>query len=540
MKKETVIIPPPLPKTRKTRGRPRKILTPKQQELKDADSARLRKLEDKLIDNKPLLLTDDELEKLTNYASISVPHQPVIFQPNDGPQSLFLSASEREVLYGGAAGGGKTIGLIADALRDTTNGAFVGLVLRRTNDELREIISKTHEFYPKVFPSAKWSSQKSEWTFPSGARLWLTYLERDLDVGRYHGQAFSYIAFDELTQYTTPYAWDYLRSRLRTAEDAGLELYMRATTNPGGPGHQWVKKMFVDPAPWGQAFWATDIETGNALVWPEGSKYAGQPLFKRRFIPSTLKDNPHLDSDGRYEANLLSMPEHQRKQLLEGSWDTVEGAAFPEFNRKVHVIPTTKLPSSWRRFRAADYGYRSPGACIWFACSPDGQLYIYREMYAKGLVADKFANKILEMERNESISYGILDSSVFHNRGSVEPSIAEQMIRVGCFWRPSDRTKGSRIARKNELHRRLQVNEFTQKPGIVIMDCCVNTIAQMPLLQLDRTNPEDVDTKGEDHIYDAIGYGIASRPMPSAGDFTILQKPATASDYMPSDATFGY
>ena len=95
----------------------------------------------------------------------------------------------------------------------------------------------------------------------------MTYLEQDKDVLRYQGQAFTYIGVDELTQYSTPYAWDYLRSRLRTV-DPNLPVHMRATTNPGGPGHQWVKKMFIDPAVHNSAFWATDINSGETLRYP--------------------------------------------------------------------------------------------------------------------------------------------------------------------------------------------------------------------------------------------------------------------------------
>ena len=132
--------------------------------------------------------------------------------------------------------------------------------------------------YPKAYPGAKWMEKKSQWTFPSGARIWMTYLEQDKDVLRYQGQAFTYIGIDELTQYSTPYAWDYLRSRLRTA-DPSLPVYMRATTNPGGPGHAWVKKMFIDPSPHGKSFWATDITTGDTLVYPERHSKAGDAHY---------------------------------------------------------------------------------------------------------------------------------------------------------------------------------------------------------------------------------------------------------------------
>ena len=104
---------------------------------------------------------------------------------------------------------------------------------------------------------------------------------------------------------------------------------MRGTTNPGGNGHSWVKKMFIDPSPANEPFWATNIESGETIRFPRGHSREGQPLFKRRFIPASLFDNPYLADSGDYEAMLLSLPEHQRKQLLEGNWDTNEGAAFP-------------------------------------------------------------------------------------------------------------------------------------------------------------------------------------------------------------------
>ena len=200
--------------------------------------------------------------------------QEVVFSPNAGPQTEFLAASEREVLYGGAAGGGKSYGLLADPMRYFDNPNFNGLILRRTNDELRELIFKSQGLYPRAFKGAKWQEKKSQWTFPSGAKLWLTYLERDQDVLRYQGQSFSYIAVDELTQYATSFAWNYLRSRLRTT-DPDLPIYMRATTNPGGIGHGWVKRTFIDPAPANRKFVATNIETGEKLVYPEGHAKEG-------------------------------------------------------------------------------------------------------------------------------------------------------------------------------------------------------------------------------------------------------------------------
>jgi len=459
-----------------------------------------------------------------------------IFKPNPGPQEDFLSASEQEVLYGGAGGGGKSFAMVADPVRYFDNGHFRGLLVRRTNDELRELISTSKRLYPALNPNNRWLERDKTWVFPSGASLWMGYLESDDDVERYRGQAFSWIGFDELTQWASPYSWNFMRSRLRTTTGSGLKLYQRATTNPGGPGHGWVKKMFVDAAPANTPFWATDIDTGEVLQWPKGHSKEGQPLFKRRFIPATLFDNPYLAEDGNYEANLLSLPEQQRKQLLYGDWDVNEGAAFTEFNRAIHVIEPFDIPNSWTKFRAADYGYGSHSGVLWFAVEPKTeQLIVYRELFTSKVTAYDLAGMILEEEYGERINYGVLDSSLWHNRGDRGPSLAEQMISRGCRWRPADRSKGSRVAGKNQIHRRLQIDEFTGEPKLVIFNTCKNLIAQLPNLPLDKNNPEDVDTNSEDHLYDALRYGVMSRPRSNLFDYD----PSQSRGYRPVDPIFG-
>ena len=489
------------------------------------------KKKEQVAEPKPVIRELEEIE------TVPEEEQNVVFKPNAGPQTEFLAAGEREVLYGGSAGGGKSFAMLADPLRYMGHPAFSGLLLRHTTEELRELIFKSQELYPKVWKGIKWSERKMQWLAPSGARLWMSYLDRDNDVMRYQGLAFSWIGFDELTQWSTPFAWNYMRSRLRsTAHD--LPIFMRATTNPGGVGHQWVKKMFINPAPFGEAFDATDIETGEVLKYPAGHSKAGKSLFKRRFIPARLSDNPYLAESGDYEAMLLSLPEHQRKQLLEGDWDVKEGAAFSEFNRDIHVVEPYAIPSNWIKFRSCDYGYGSYSGVLWFAVSPSEQLVVYRELYVSKVLATDLADMILEVEAGDgNIRYGVLDSSLWHNRGDTGPSLAEQMIKKGCRFRPSDRSKGSRVSGKNELHRRLQVDEFTNEPRIVFFNNCIETISQIPSIPLDKKNPEDVDTNAEDHLYDALRYGIMSRPRFNIFDFDAkVPKPT----YEPADNTFGY
>lgn len=513
---------------------------------KAADAKRVLTLQKKKLENWEDRSTPTEEPVRTNVITDTLDFdaapedREVIFTPNPGPQTEFLAAAEREVLYGGSAGGGKTFSLIADPMRYFDNPNFNGLILRRTNDELREIIWKTQELYPKAFKGAKWQEKKSQWVFPSGARLWLTYLERDEDVLRYQGQAFSYIAFDELTQHPTPFAWNYMRSRLRTT-DPNLPIFMRGTTNPGGPGHAWVKQMFIDPAPANTPFIATDLETGEELRYPDTHpEKPGQPLFRRRFIPASLYDNPYLANDGAYEANLLSLPEMQRRQLLEGDWAVATGAAFPEFRQSVHVVDPFEIPDTWRKFRSCDYGYSSFSAVHWFAIDPSYEtLIVYRELYVSKHTGRDLAQAVMEAERGENISYGILDSSCWHNRGQIGPSIAEEMISMGCRWRPSDRTAGARIAGKNRFHEVLKVDPETDMAGIVFFNTCRQIIADLPVIPSDPKGSDDIDPRyASDHAYDSVRYGIMSRPR-AFSPFD-MGRGIPERKWQPSDNVFGY
>ena len=525
-------------------NRKRKPKTPKDKKLATAkrrqtDAKRRLTLAKKKLDE---LQPDKELNTANlDFSVVESQKQKkeVVFSPNPGPQTEFLAASEREVLYGGAAGGGKSFGLLADPMRYFSNSNFNGLILRRSNDELRELIWKSQELYPKAFQGAKWGEKKSQWTFPSGAKLWLTYLERDQDVLRYQGQAFSYIAFDELTQYPTSFAYDYMRSRLRTT-DPDLPIFIRATTNPGSVGHSWVKRMYVDPAPANTKFVARDLETGKDLVYPEGHEKAGEPLFYRRFIPASLKDNPYLMEGGQYEANLLSLPEMQRRQLLEGDWAVADGAAFSEFRSSIHVIEPYNIPPDWRRFRSCDYGYSSYSAVHWFAIDPNfGTLVNYRELYLSKHTGRDLAKAVQQAEIGDRVDYGILDSSCWHVRGQLGPSIAEEMISQGTKWRPSDRSHGARVAGKNRLHEVLKVDEDTGIPGIQFFNTCRQIIADLPVIPADPKGSDDIDPRyATDHAYDSVRYAVMSRPRAFSpfdmGDGIPQQS------WRPADATFGY
>ena len=241
------------------------------------------------------VVTEDILDKVPKALKEEV-NNNVIFKPNVGPQTDFLAAPERDVLYGGAAGGGKSYAMLIDPLRFAHRSAHRALILRRSMPELRELIDKSRELYPRAFPGCKYKEVEKLWNFPSGAKVEFGFLERDADVYRYQGQAYSWIGFDEITHLPTEFGWNYLASRLRTT-DPEIETYMRCTANPGGVGATWVKKRYVDP-------------------YPPNETFTGADNLTRKFIPARLQDNPYLAHDGRYEEMLKALPPTQRKQLL--------------------------------------------------------------------------------------------------------------------------------------------------------------------------------------------------------------------------------
>ena len=498
---------------------------------------KIGKVEKALVGKDTTVIDEGDLADLPAAVADLVEDSEIVFKPNEGPQEEFLSAGERDVLYGGAAGGGKSFALLADPLRFCHNANHRGLLLRRTLDELTELIDKSRQLYTKAFPGAKFRESKSTWVFPSGATIWFTYLDKDKDVTRFQGQAFNWIGIDEITQYPTAYVWDYLRSRLRTTDpELQQHLYMRCTANPGGVGGWWVKKMYIDGTPENKPFPAFDIETRRDFVWPPGHEKAGQPLFYRKFVPARLTDNPHLMADGQYEAMLRSLPDVERKRLLEGDWDVAEGAAFPEFSRAKHVVESFELPTNWPRIRMADYGYAAPSCVLWGAIDWDDNIWIYRELYQKHLTAEQLADRILEAEQLDPLPhYTVLDSSCWNKTG-FGPSIAEVMMRSGVRWTPADR---NRIQGKMEIHRRLADNPYTEEPRIRFFSTCQNIVKQIAGIPLSKTNSEDVDTKAEDHAYDALRYGMMTR---MSGYTSIHQQLSSIKNHVHQvqDEVFGY
>ena len=458
-----------------------------------------------------------DVEKLPVNVQEEISERDVIFSPNEGPQTDFLAAPETDVLYGGAAGGGKSYAMLVDPLRFAHRAAHRALILRRSMPELRELIDKSRELYPKAFPGCKFREVEKIWTFPSGAKLEFGFLERDADVYRYQGQAYSWIGFDEITHLSTEFSWNYLASRLRTT-DSEITPYMRCTANPGGAGATWVKKRYVNPSEPNESF-------------------TGDDGLTRRFIPARLEDNPYLAKDGRYEQMLKALPDVQRKQLLEGNWDITEGAAFTEFDVMEHVITPFEIPVGWERVKGIDYGYASESACVWGCVDPtDGTLIIYRELYRKGLTGVDLAQMITNMELQDPFSVpGVLDTAAWNRTGTTGPTVGETLQRAGHKLRRADK---NRIQGKIQIHEYLRVQP-SGRPKIQIFNSCPNLIRELQSLPLDKSNPEDVDTHAPDHAYDALRYLVMSRPKVN-DIFSQFRNMRMEQAYTPVDAEFGY
>lgn len=442
--------------------------------------------------------------------------------PQPGPQTEAICATWcEELLYGGAAGGGKTDFLLGDYLQDVEHfgAAWQGILFRRSMPELEEMIGRSMEIYPQV--GAQWKEGRKRWEWANGAKLRMRYLEVDRDATRYQGGAYAWIGWDELGQHPTPFGYKYLRGRLRSAHPVPRKR-IRASANPGGVGHHWIKSKWVTQNPLGGAL-MTDPDTGRDVM----------------FIRAKLSDNKILmHNDPHYGDRLRGMgSEALVRAWLDGDWDIIAGAFFPEFSVEKHVVRPRTLPEEWTRFRSADWGSAKPFSVGWWAISdgslpefPRGALIRYREWYGikttpggsfepnvgLKLTAEEVGAGIFEREAGDKVSGGFLDPSAFAHNGG--PSIAERIFEGGKRKVPFHAADNSRVAKHgaqggwDQLRARLK-GDADGRPMIYFFDTCVHAIRTLPALQHDQMRAEDVDTEGEDHAPDEIRYACMSRPF---------------------------
>ena len=444
----------------------------------------------------------------------------VVWQPQP-KQLAFLQRSEDEAFYGGAAGGGKSDALLAEALRQVHIPHYRGIIFRKTIPQLSELIDRSTEIYKKAYPRARYNDNKHLWTFPSGAKLYFGNLQHTKDRHNYQGKRYDFIGFDELTHFT----WDeysYLFSRNRP-NGPGTVCYIRATGNPGGIGHGWVKDRFVTAQKPMTTIWES-----VKIRFPDGTEE--RRARSRIFVPSSVFDNQALlNNDPDYIARLASLPEAERNALLYGDWDTFSGQVFMEWRNdpdryadriNTHVINPFVIPKDWKVYRSFDWGYAKPFSVGWYAIDHDKRMYRIRELYGCAGTPNvgvrwepaRVAREIKEIEatdpnlKGQSI-YGVADPSIFNESGT--ESIGRLMEREGVYW---ERGENDRINGKMQVHNRLAFND-DGIPMLYIFSTCKHFIRTFPALVYDETRTEDVDTDTEDHIYDELRYICMRNPI---------------------------
>lgn len=460
----------------------------------------------------------------------------VIWQPQP-KQYEFMSRSEDEALYGGSAGGGKSDALVIEATRQVHIPYYKGLILRKTFPQLAELIDKSLNYYTRAFPGAKYNVSNHTWTFPSGAKIIFGAMQHSKDKLNYQGQAYDFIAFDELTHFTYD-EYIYMVSRNRP-NGPGTRCYMRSTANPGGIGHGWVKDRFITAAPP-----LTPIYEDVQIVFPDG--HTETKTKSRVFVPSTVFDNSILlQNDPQYLIRLASMPEAERNALLYGDWNSYSGQYFGEFratpdekmceaaglsleqakleHRWTHVIEPFQIPRNWTVYHCYDWGFGKPAAFLWFAMDYDETMYVCTEWYlwngtpntGIGWTNKQQAAEAARIEREHPYLKGR------NIRGWADPSIwdgshdtygiscAEEFEKHGIWM---DKGNNERIPGWMQIRERLKFDEdgFAK---LYIFNSCQNLIRTFPLMLFDEKKCEDLDTSLEDHNLDALRYGCMGRPI---------------------------
>jgi hypothetical protein len=433
----------------------------------------------------------------------------VVWRPQPGPQTELLSCppSIGEVLYGGARGGGKTDALLGDFVAHASRHGdnAIGLMLRRTLVQLTESIERSRALYTPL--GARYNASEKMWTFSNGARLRFAYLESDSDADNYQGHSYSRLYIDEIGNFPSERPVKKLMATLRSG--AGVPVRFIATANPGGVGHHWVKRRYIDPAPNGRQI-LVDPETG----------------LKRVFIPSKVADNRYLGPE-YVERLKASGSEQLVRGWLNGDWSVIEGAFFGEWETARHVIEPFPIPEGWTLFRATDWGFAVPSATLWFAVVgddtehggrtiPRGSLIAYREWYTcsgqpnigQRLTAEELGRGIRQREHGEKIVYGVLDPACWAESGG--PSIAERLARVGVIFRRADNRRLGQVGHMGGWD---QMRSRLKQGTLMFFDSCVHTIRTVPMLAHDPDRAEDLDTQQEDHAADACRYGCMSRPF---------------------------
>ena len=406
------------------------------------------------------------------------------------PQEAFFRAKARRIAYGGARGGGKSFAMRAKlVLLALRYPGIQILLLRRSFPELRE--NHINPLRRWLWGIASYRESTKEFLFPSGSRIKLGYLAEEADALQYQGQAYEVIGMEEATQFTESQYYAMTECcRLHGLLREHFTPRMYFTCNPGGVGHAWVKRLFID----------RDYREGEA---PED--YV--------FIPSTVYDNRYLLRENpEYVKNLESLPPLRRRAMLHGDWDAFEGQFFPEFQRSRHEIQPFSIPSHWHRFAALDYGLDMT-ACLWLAYPPDrSRLVVYRELYEPNLILSSVAQKIQSMSQREALRYIAASPDLGGRRQDSGKSDFEIRISGGVKGLiPADHARIAGWRRVREFLRASAGN----RAYLGLFPQCRNLLRTLPRLLFDPIHAEDAATEPHEctHAPDALRYALSSLPF---------------------------
>lgn len=413
-------------------------------------------------------------------------------------QVEFFKSTRRYIAYGGARGGGKSWAARTKAVLLALNYPGIQIILlRRSLQELRE--NHVLPLMTILKDVAIYRDKDKEFIFPNKSRIKLGYCDAERDVLQFQGQAYDVVFLEEATQFTE-FQFTTLTESNRSSGMMKDRFTPRMyfTCNPGGIGHAWVKRLFID------------------------RQYRNKERAENYdFIPSTVYDNEFLmKNNPEYVENLENLPEMRKRAMLYGDWDAFEGQYFTEFSRDIHIVEPFVLPEHWQRFRVMDYGLDML-AHYWIAIDTQGFAYVYKELYESNLIISDAASKIKE-QTIEKIKLTYAPPDLWNRRQETGKSAADifQENGINLMKATSDRIDGW-LNLKEWLKPFDTIDEQTgvtvKTARLKVFSNCVNLIRTLPLLQHDEKDPNDVATEPHEitHAPDSIRYFFTMRTLPS-------------------------
>ena len=459
-----------------------------------------------------------------------------------GSQDAFLQTMLYEVLYEGTRGPGKTDGLLMDFCQHVGQGfgdKWRGILFRRTYPELRDVIDKANSWFPRFEPSAKYNASEHYWQWPTGEKLYFRHFMKEADYWSYHGHAYPWIGWEELTTWPDDKGYRKMMSTSRSTSP-GIPRKYRATTNPYGVGHNWVKLRWRLPMPSGMVM---------GPIIKDSYDQDGELEPPRMAIHGELSENQILlQADPDYISRLRAAARNpaELRAWLYGDWNIVAGGMFDDvWNPRIHVLPNVPLsefPREWRMDRSYDHGQSAPFACGWWAES-NGEPFHYNgkvygpvrgdairiaEWYGWNgkpnegvrMSARNIALGIKEREEDWGLRgrvyTGVADDQIFTDY-EPDKSVAGDMAREGIRWEKADKGPGSRVQGWQKMRdmfgAALPNDDGTREnPGLFVLERCDQFIRTVPVLPRDvDKDPDDVDTESEDHIGDDVRYRVRRR-----------------------------